>query len=129
VLGVGGAAAIFRYTRAGMIETLAQDYVRAARARGLGERTVVVHHALRNALLPVVTLVGLSIPALVGGTVVVEALFSWPGLGRVTVDAIAARDYPVILGTTCVAGVTAVLGSLLADLVSCWLDPRIRMES
>jgi len=129
VLGAGGAASTFRYTRAGMIETLGLDFVRAARARGLRERTVVVHHALRNALLPVVTLVGVSIPALVGGTVVIETLFSWPGLGRVTIDAIAQRDTPVIMATTYVAGLTAVLGSLLADVVSCWLDPRIRMES
>ncbi|HZM17210.1 MAG TPA: ABC transporter permease [Candidatus Krumholzibacteria bacterium] len=129
VLGVGGAASIFRFARAGMIEVLSQDYVRAARARGLRERTIVLHHALRNALLPVVTLVGLSIPALVGGTVVIESLFSWPGLGRLTVDAIGQRDYPVIMATTFLAGVTAVAGSLLADLLASWLDPRIRMES
>lgn len=129
VLGVGGAASTFRFVRAGMLEVLSQDYVRAARARGLSERRIVLHHALRNALLPVVTLMGLSIPALLGGTVVIESLFSWPGIGRLTLEAIGQRDYPVIMATTFLSGATAVLGSLLADLAARRLDPRIRLEA
>ncbi|HZL84692.1 MAG TPA: ABC transporter permease [Candidatus Krumholzibacteria bacterium] len=129
VLGLGGAASTFRYMRAGMLDVLSQDFVRAAHARGLRRRTVVLRHALRNALLPVVTQVGWSIPALLGGAVVVESLFSWPGLGRLTVEAIGQRDVPVIMATTFVAGVTAVLGSLLADVLACWLDPRVRLEA
>jgi len=129
VLGLGGAASTFRYMRAGMLDVLSQDFVRAAHARGLRRRTVVLRHALRNALLPVVTQVGWSIPALLGGAVVVESLFSWPGLGRLTVEAIGQRDVPVIMATTFVAGVTAVLGSLFADVLACWLDPRVRLEA
>jgi peptide/nickel transport system permease protein len=129
VLGIGGTASTFRYMRAGMLDVLSQDFVRAAHARGLRRRTVVLRHALRNALLPVVTQVGWSIPALLGGAVVVESLFSWPGLGRLTVEAIGQRDVPVIMATTFVAGVTAVLGSLLADMLACWLDPRVRLEA
>lgn len=129
VLGLGGAASTFRYMRAGMLDVLSQDFVRAAHARGLRRRTVVLRHALRNALLPVVTQVGWSIPALLGGAVVVESLFSWPGLGRLTVEAIGQRDVPVIMATTFVAGSTAVFGSLLADVLACWLDPRVRLEA
>ncbi len=129
VLGVGGAASTFRFMRAGMLDVLSQDFVRAAHARGLRPRIVVLRHGLRNALLPVVTQVGWSIPALLGGAVVVESLFSWPGLGRLTVEAIGQRDVPVIMATTFVAGGTAVLGSLLADVLTCWLDPRVRLEA
>ncbi len=129
VLGLGGAASTFRYMRAGMLDVLSQEFVRAAHARGLRRRTVVLRHALRNALLPVVTQVGWSIPALLGGAVVVESLFSWPGLGRLTVEAIGQRDVPVIMATTFVAGSTAVFGSLLADVLACWLDPRVRLEA
>ena len=129
VLGLGGAASTFRFMRAGMLDVLSQDFVRAAHARGLRRRTVVLRHALRNALLPVVTQVGWSIPALLGGAVVVESLFSWPGIGRLTVEAIGQRDVPVIMATTFVAGATAVLGSLVADVLACWLDPRVRLEA
>ena len=129
VLGVGGAASMLRFMRAGMLEVLSQDYIRAARARGLRERRVILRHALRNALLPVVTLAGLSIPALLSGTIVVESLFAWPGIGRLTLEAIEQRDYPVIMATTFLSGVTAVLGTLLADVAASWLDPRLRPHS
>lgn len=129
VLGVGGAASTLRYMRAGLLEVLSQDYVRAARAKGLCERTVVMKHAMRNALLPVVTQLGLSLPGLVGGTIVIEHVFSWPGMGTLTLDAIAQRDYPVIMATTFLSGVVVVLGNLLSDLTYAVLDPRIRLES
>jgi peptide/nickel transport system permease protein len=129
VLGAGGAASMLRFVRAGLLEALTQEYVRAARARGLSERRVVLRHALRNALLPAVTLVGLSIPGLVGGAVVIEHLFSWPGMGNLTVEAIGQRDYPVIMATTFVSGVVVVLANLITDVAYGWLDPRVRLES
>jgi peptide/nickel transport system permease protein len=129
VLGIGGAAATLRFTRAGMLEVLSQDYVRAARAKGLKERTVILKHALRNALLPVVTLVALSIPALIGGTVVIEHVFSWPGMGKLTIEAISQRDYPVVMATTFLSGVAVVISNLLADVTYSLLDPRVRLES
>jgi peptide/nickel transport system permease protein len=126
VLAAGGIASTARYTRASMIETLSQDFVRAARARGLREPRIVLRHALRNALAPVATLAGLSLPALVGGALVVETIFSWPGMGRLAMQAVATRDYPVILGATALSALLVVVGSLLAD-IACWcLDPRVR---
>jgi peptide/nickel transport system permease protein len=105
-----------------------QDHILAARARGLPERTVIVRHGLRNALMPVITLAGLSLPFLLGGAVVVEVVFGWPGMGRVTLEAVWARDYPVIMATTLVAAVTVVAGSFLADLLYMWADPRVRLD-
>ena len=128
VLGLGGAASTLRFMRAGLLEVLSQDYVRAARAKGLRERTVVLKHAMRNALLPVVTQLGLSLPGLVGGTIVIEHVFSWPGMGTLTLDAIAQRDYPVILATTFLSGVVVVVGNLISDVTYATLDPRIRLE-
>jgi peptide/nickel transport system permease protein len=125
VLGVGGMASTARYMRASMLEVLRLDFVRTARAKGLSETAVVWRHALRNALLPVATLVGLSIPSLVGGAVVVEYIFSWPGMGQLTLQAIFARDYPVIMATTVLSGVLVVVGNLVSDLLYSWLDPRI----
>jgi peptide/nickel transport system permease protein len=114
--------------RASLLETLRADHVRAARARGLPEHVVVVRHALRNALAPIVTLLGMSLPALVGGALVVETIFSWPGMGRLAVHAVAARDYPVILATTFLSAVLVVLGNLIADVACSVLDPRVRLE-
>ena len=102
-LALGSFMGTARYLRASLDEVLGQDYILAARARGLPERRVLLGHALRNALLPVITLVGLSLPFLLGGAVVVEVVFGWPGMGRVTVEAIWARDYPVIMATTLVS--------------------------
>jgi peptide/nickel transport system permease protein len=127
VLGVGGMASTARYMRASMLEVLHLDFVRTARAKGLSERTVVWRHALRNALLPVATLLGLSIPSLVGGAVVVEYIFSWPGMGLLTLQAIFARDYPIIMATTVLSGVLVVIGNLVSDILYSWLDPRIQM--
>jgi peptide/nickel transport system permease protein len=128
VLGVAGAAGTARFMRSSMLEALAQDYVRTARSKGLGPARVVLKHALRNAAIPLVTLAGLSLPMLLSGAVVTEWIFAWPGMGRVTVDAILSRDVPVILATTLLSGSLVVLGSLLADLGYAWLDPRIRVR-
>ena len=126
VLGTTLLASIARYTRSSMLEALAQDYVRTARAKGLPQRYVVVRHALRNSLLPVITLIGLYLPVLVGGAVVVETIFAIPGIGRLGLESVFVRDYPVILSVN-VMGATAVLvGNLLADVAYALADPRIR---
>ncbi len=126
VLSLREMASLIRYTRAGMLEVLGQDYIRLARAKGLPEYRVVLDHAFRNAALPVITLVGLFIPRLVGGSVVVETLFSWPGMGRLVVEAAFARNYPVLMGEIVLVGAVVILGSLLADLAYGVADPRIR---
>jgi len=126
VLSLREMASLIRYTRAGMVDVLAQDYIRLARAKGLPEYQVVLDHAFRNAALPVITLIGLFIPRLVGGSVVVETLFSWPGLGRLVVEAAFARNYPVLMGEVVLVGALVILGSLLADLAYAVADPRIR---
>ena len=126
-LGLVGAAATARYQRAAMLEVIRQDYVRTARAKGLGERRVLLVHALRNALLPFITLFGLAFPFLLTGAVLVETVFSWPGMGRLAVNAILQRDYPVVTATALVASAMVVLGNLLADLLYAGADPRIRV--
>jgi peptide/nickel transport system permease protein len=120
-------AGVARYQRAAMLEVVELDFVRTARAKGLPERLVVGHHALRNALLPVITLIGLALPALFGGAVFVENVFSWPGMGRLAAEAIGARDYPLITAAVAVGGVTVTLGSLLADVLYAVADPRVRV--
>jgi peptide/nickel transport system permease protein len=128
LLGVASAMGTARYLRNSLAEVLAQDYILAARAHGLPERVVQWKHALRNALLPVVTLAGLSLPFLLGGAVMTEVVFAWPGMGRVTVEAIFARDYPVVMGTTALAAVLVVAGNLIADLLYGVVDPRVRLR-
>ena len=125
-LALLGAAGIARFQRAALLDVLPQDYVRTARAKGLAERGVILKHALRNALLPVITLLGLSLPVLVGGTFFVEKVFSWPGMGYIAANAIAARDYDLVTGTVIVGGIMVALGSLLADLLYAAADPRLR---
>jgi peptide/nickel transport system permease protein len=119
------AAGIARYTRGQMLEVIRQDYIRTARAKGLPERTVILKHALRNSLLPVITLLGLYLPFLFSGAVFVEVIFSWPGMGRVIVDAIFQRDYPVVMATSFIFAVMVVIGNLVADLLYAVADPRI----
>jgi peptide/nickel transport system permease protein len=126
VLGLGNAAVTARFVRASVSEILAQDFILAARARGLPERTILWGHALRAALLPVITLVGLQLPYLLGGAVVVEEIFAWPGMGRVTIEALQARDTPVLMATTALTAVLVVLGNLAADLLYRVADPRVR---
>lgn len=122
------AAGIARYTRGQMLEVIRQDYIRTARAKGLPERTVIFKHALRNSLLPVITLLGLYLPLLFSGSVFVEVIFSWPGMGRVIVDAILQRDYPLVMATSFIFALVVVIGSLVADVLYAVADPRIRYE-
>jgi ABC-type dipeptide/oligopeptide/nickel transport system permease component len=126
-LGLGVAANIARMTRASMLETLGQDYVRTARGKGLSEFRVVKLHALRNAAVPIVTIIGLQLGALLGGQVVTETLFVWPGLGRMIVDSLNARDYMVVQGGILVLAATFAILNLLTDLLCKALDPRIRL--
>jgi peptide/nickel transport system permease protein len=125
VLGTASAAGMARYMRGSMLDVLRQDYIRTARAKGLGERTVLMKHAFRNAAIPVVTIVGLSLPFLLGGAVVTEKIFSWPGMGSLMVESIFTRDYPVVLAITFVVSVMVIAGNLIADLGYALLDPRI----
>lgn len=125
VLATASMASLVRYTRSSMVEVLHQDYIRTARAKGFPERTVVYKHGLRNALLPVITIFGLMLPVLVGGSVVVEKLFSWPGLGLMFIDATFQRDYPVIMALVMISAVLTVIGNLIADILYAVADPRI----
>lgn len=117
---------VVRFTRSGLLEVLHQDYVRTATAKGLGRMQVVYGHALRNALVPVISVIGTLIPRLIGGAVVTEAVFGWPGMGRLVVEAAQGRDYPLIVGITVVVAALVVLTTLFVDLAYTWLDPRIR---
>jgi peptide/nickel transport system permease protein len=123
LIGVGGAA---RFARGAMLDVLAQPFVTTAHAKGLTPYQVARRHVLRNALTPVVTLLGLSLPALFSGAVFVEAVFAWPGVGRVLVEAVQAADYPVVMAATAVSAALVVAGNLLADALAAWVDPRVR---
>ena len=118
---------VARFTRSSMIEVLHEDYVRTATSKGLRPRTVMTRHALRNALIPVVSAIGALVPRLIGGTVVTEAVFGWPGMGRLALEAAQGRDYPLVTGLTVVVAAIAVLASLLVDLAYTRLDPRLRL--
>jgi peptide/nickel transport system permease protein len=119
-------AALSRYMRSGMIDVLGQDYITTARAKGLSERVVVYRHALRNALLPVITLLGLSVPGLIGGSVIFESIFSIPGMGQLFYQGVMARDYPLVMGILVIGAVLTLIGNLLADVGYALADPRIR---
>lgn len=121
-------AFIARMTRSTMLETLAQDYTTTARSKGLRENVVVIKHALKNALIPIVTVVGLQFGLLLGGAVLTETVFAWPGIGRLIVDSILARDYPVIQGTILIFGLLYILVNLAVDLAYAYIDPRIRYD-
>ena len=127
-LSLASIARWARYQRSSLLDVLSQDYIRTARAKGVRERDVLRVHALRNALLPIITLGGLSIPQLVSGAFIIEFVFGWPGMGRLGVDAALKRDYPVIMGVTMISAVFIVLGNFLADIAYHWADPRIRYE-
>ncbi len=122
------SAGIARYTRGQMLEVIRQDYIRTARARGVPERHVIFKHALRNSVLPVITLLGLYLPFLFSGSVFVEVIFSWPGMGRVIFDAIFQRDYPLVMATSFAFATVVVIGNLLADVLYAAADPRIRYD-
>jgi len=121
-------AGFSRYMRSSVLDTLTEDYIRTARAKGASSRRVLYGHAFRNALLPILTLIGLTLPAIVGGALIIEDVFNYPGMGLLTVQAAQNDDIPLVLGTTLVATVATVLGSLLADLLYAAADPRIRLE-
>ena len=122
-----GIAVLSRYVRSQMLEVISSDYVRTARAKGLPEDAVLYRHALRNGLLPFVTMLGLLIPGLIGGSVIFETIFAWPGIGRLGYEAILARDYPVVIALNFMAALLTVLGTLLSDIVYMLVDPRIRL--
>jgi peptide/nickel transport system permease protein len=128
VSAFGGLAGISRYMRGSMLNVLKQDYIRTARAKGLTEKDVLYKHALKNALLPIVTIFGLSVPGLIGGSVIFESIFSIPGMGRLFYDSVMARDYPVIMGILVIGAVLTLLGNLLADISYAAVDPRIKLE-
>lgn len=125
---VAGIAILSRYVRSQMLEVINQDYVRTARAKGLAEDTVIYRHALRNALLPFVTMLGFLLPALIGGSVIFEQIFAWPGLGRLGYEAILARDFPVILTLNFMAAVLTLAGRLVSEILYAVADPRIRLQ-
>ena len=128
ILGAaGGIAILSRYVRGQMLEVEGQDYVRTARAKGLPEEQVHYKHALRNALLPFVTMFGLVLPGLIGGSVIIESIFAWPGIGRMAYEAILARDYPVIITVNFVSAILVLLGTFLSDLLYMVVDPRIKL--
>ncbi len=126
-LGLGMAAILARMIRSALLDTLNEDYIRTARAKGLPMRTVVWRHALRNALLPVITLLGLQLGALLGGTVITETVFAWPGIGLLVVESIQRRDYPVVQACVLFISITYVLVNTLTDLVYAQVDPRVRL--
>jgi peptide/nickel transport system permease protein len=120
------AAGYSRYVRSQMLEVIGEDYIRTARAKGLPRRMVITGHALKNAALPLVTIVGLDIPLLLGGAIVTETIFAWPGMGRLFIDHISRADTPVVMGILMLISVAVVASQLLTDIVYAWLDPRIR---
>jgi peptide/nickel transport system permease protein len=124
----GGLAGLSRYMRANMLEVIRQDYILTARAKGLSERVVIYRHALRNALLPVITILGLSIPGLIGGSVIFETIFAIPGMGQLFYMAVMARDYPVVMGILFIGAVLTLFGNLIADVSYALADPRIRVS-
>lgn len=125
-LAIQSIAAFSRYLRASMLDVMRQDYVRTARAKGADGRRVIGRHALRNALIPIITLIGLSIPSLISGAVITETIFSYPGLGSLTITAISQSDYPTIYATAMLAGIFVILGNLVADILYGVVDPRIK---
>lgn len=128
VLTLTGIAGILRHVRSSVSEALRQDYIRTARSKGVGERAILVKHALRNGLIPVVTLLGLSLPAFFAGSVITETIFAWPGMGRLLVDSVFARDYPVSMAINTITAVLVIVGSLVADVLYGLVDPRVRFD-
>jgi len=127
VSAFGGLAGLSRYTRSNMLEVIRQDYIMTARSKGLKERAVIFKHALRNALLPVITILGLSVPGLIGGSVIFETIFAIPGMGQLFYMSVMARDYPVIMGILVIGAVLTLLGNLIADISYALADPRIKI--
>lgn len=128
VLALGSAGGLARYTRSAMLEVINRDYVRTARAKGATERVVIVRHALRNALIPIVTILGLNFGFILSGAVIVETVFAWPGIGRYLIDGVNGRDFPVVQATVLLIAISFVLGNLITDVLLVYIDPRIRLE-
>jgi peptide/nickel transport system permease protein len=128
VLSFGYLAIWSRYIRTGMLEVLGQDYVRTARAKGVSNVAILYRHVLRNALIPIITLLGLSLPGIFAGALVTEAVFNYPGMGLLFWDAAQRRDFPVLLGVTTIVAIATVVGNLLADIGYAVVDPRVRVE-
>ena len=125
-LGLPNTSLIIRFTRSSLLDVVANDYIRTARAKGVGERVVIFHHALRNALVPILTVVGLTFAALMGGAVVTETVFSLPGIGQLVVSSVLRRDYPVIQGVILMVATIYVLINLMVDLLYFLIDPRVK---
>ncbi|MFZ4484362.1 MAG: ABC transporter permease [Chthoniobacterales bacterium] len=128
ILAIGGIAVQSRFIRASMIETMREDYIRTARAKGLDENTVFYQHALRNSIRPLITGIGMLLPALIGGAVIIENIFAYPGMGRLGYEAVLERDYPTLVALNFVTAALVLLGNLLADLLYAVVDPRVRLE-
>jgi peptide/nickel transport system permease protein len=126
ISALGGLAGISLFVKNGMLDVLHQDYITTARAKGLPENTVIYRHALRNAWLPLITILGLSIPGLIGGAVIAESLFAIPGMGKLFYDAVLMRDFPVIMGILTIGSALTLVGNLIADVAYAWADPRVR---
>ena len=128
VLAFSGVGSLMRYTRTSMLEVIKQDYIRTARAKGLSERTVIYRHALRNALIPIVTILGLMLPGLFGGAMITEQIFAFPGIGKIALGALSKRDYPLMMGFNMFMAVLVLLGNLLSDILYAAVDPRVRLK-
>ncbi len=128
VLGIESTAAIMRYTRTSMLEVIRQDYMITARSKGLSALMMTTRHALRNALLPVITIIGLRLPSLFGGAIIIETIFNWPGMGTLYMDGVSTRDYPLIMSMVLISAVVIVVSNLLTDLTYALVDPRVRYE-
>jgi peptide/nickel transport system permease protein len=128
VMAIPQIASISRFVRSSLMDVLKADYIRTAKAKGLSERVMIFKHALRNSLIPVITIIGLDIPAFVSGAVIIERIFAWPGMGRVTVDAVFSNDYPVVMGANLLFAGLTVLGSLIADVLYAVADPRVKFS-
>ena len=128
VLSLGGVASYMRYTRTSMLEVIRQDYVRTARAKGLSEKVVIYKHALRNGLIPIITILGLSLPGLFGGAIMTESIFKWPGIGTVALQSLNSRDYPFLMGFNMLIAILTLVGNLIADVSYALVDPRVRLK-
>ncbi len=128
VLSLGTIATVSRFMRTEVLEVLGQDYIRTAHAKGLKDRRVWWFHAVRNALLPIATLIGPALGGLLGGAVIIEQVFGWPGMGSLAITAVFQRDYPLVMGEVVIGAVLFILGVLLSDILYAWLDPRIRLQ-
>jgi peptide/nickel transport system permease protein len=128
IMAIHGIASLSRYTRSSMLEVIRQDYIRTAKAKGVSEETVYYKHGLRNAMLPTITIFGFMIPGLIGGSIIMETVFAWPGIGQLAYQAILARDYPVLMTLNTIAAVLTLIGNFIADILYGIADPRIRYE-